>query len=88
MLSDPSGLSDSELAPAPRPRGINRLSAVAVKAFVRRSEPGKKLSDGAGLFLTVTKHGTASWRLAYAYGVTEHSNAATQEHFKSGHAVG
>ena len=54
---------------------MNRLSTVAVRAFVRRRQPGKKLSDGAGLFLTITKNGTASWRLAYAYGGKERTIA-------------
>lgn len=33
-----------------KPRGTARLNVKAVNAFVAKAEPGKKLSDGAGLY--------------------------------------
>ncbi|HEY7235580.1 MAG TPA: integrase arm-type DNA-binding domain-containing protein [Gemmatimonadaceae bacterium] len=56
-------------------RGHDRLTAVAVKAFIKKNEPGKKLSDGRGLYLTITKGGEASWRLAYSFGGKEKTYA-------------
>ena len=51
-------------------RGINRLSDRTVKAFA--GKPGearkRKLFDGAGLYVTHTKKGTAVWRLKYRIG--------------------
>jgi integrase len=51
------------------------LSARAVEAFVKRAEAGRKLSDGKGLHLAITKGGTASWRLAYRFGGQERTIA-------------
>ena len=56
---------------ASRARGINRLSATAVRAFAKPANAGKKLSDGGGLYLTVTPGGAVSWRLKYRHGGKE-----------------
>ena len=45
--------------------GSGRLTDKAIKAFVAKAEPGKKLSDGGGLFLFITPAGGASWRIKY-----------------------
>lgn len=54
-----------------RPRGLNRLTAVAVRAFAKKRQVGRKLSDGGGLYLTVTPKGTLTWRMKYRYGNKE-----------------
>ena len=50
-------------------RSINRLTDRAVRAFIAAARQGtaetKKLSDGGGLFLTLTPAGTAVWRVKY-----------------------
>lgn len=57
-------------------RGINRLSTTQVDAFLRRARSGsaktKKLSDGRGLYITVTPAGTPVWRVKYRLGGREH----------------
>lgn len=42
-----------------------KLSGKAVKAFVAKSEHGKKLADGGGLHLFITPAGGATWRVKY-----------------------
>ena len=42
-----------------------KLSDKAVKAFVAKAVPGKKLADGGGLFLFMPKIGGANWRVKY-----------------------
>jgi hypothetical protein len=54
-----------------RPRGVNRLTAVAVRAFAKQAIIGRKLGDGGGLYLTITPNGTPTWRLKYRYGNKE-----------------
>jgi integrase len=52
-------------------RSTNRLTDRTVRAFIAATGQGeaktKKLSDGGGLFLTVTPAGTAVWRMKYRY---------------------
>jgi integrase len=45
--------------------GASRLTDKAVKAFVAKAEPGKKLADGGGLYLFITPAGGATWRVKY-----------------------
>src|ERR1039457_4802755 len=56
-------------------RGTNRLSDRAGQAFVSRHRAGrakvKKLSDGGGMFLTITPAGAPVWRLKYRIGGKE-----------------
>jgi integrase len=56
-------------------RGINRLSTTQLDAFVRKARAGKaktkKLSDGHGLYITVTPAGTPVWRIKYRLGGKE-----------------
>jgi len=42
-----------------------KLTDKAVKAFVTKSKPGKKLADGGGLHLFITPAGRATWRVKY-----------------------
>ena len=42
-----------------------KLTDKAVKAFITKSEPGKKLADGGGLHLFITPAGSATWRIKY-----------------------
>lgn len=51
--------------------GTSRLTDKAIKAFVTNGEPGKKLSDGGGLYLYITKVGTPTWRVRYSFGARE-----------------
>jgi len=44
---------------------FGKLSDKAVKAFVAKAAPGKKLSDGGGLYLFVPPAGSANWRIKY-----------------------
>ena len=57
-------------------RGLNRLSTTQVDAFVRKARAAKaktkKLSDGRGLYITVTPAGTPVWRIKYRLGGKEH----------------
>ena len=46
-------------------RGINKLSDRKVRAFVAKGETGRKLSDGGGMFITLTPAGTPVWRIKY-----------------------
>jgi integrase len=50
-------------------RSTNKLSDRAIKAFVASARNGsastKKLSDGGGLYITLTPAGSAVWRLKY-----------------------
>ncbi len=52
-------------------RSINRLTDRAVRALIAAARQGKaerkKLSDGGGLFLTLTPAGTAVWRVKYRH---------------------
>jgi integrase len=43
----------------------NKLTDIAVKAFVAKKQPGKKLADGGGLYLFITPAGGATWRIKY-----------------------
>ena len=42
-----------------------KLTDKAVKAFVAKSKPGKKLADGGGLHLFITPAGRTAWRVKY-----------------------
>ena len=42
-----------------------KLTDRAVKAFVAKTERGKKLADGGGLHLFITPAGGATWRIKY-----------------------
>jgi integrase len=57
------------------PRSTDRLSDRAIKAFLAKQRAGeatkKKLSDGGGLYLTVTPAGSAVWRVKYRYAGVE-----------------
>jgi len=44
---------------------FGRLSDKAVKAFVAKAGPGKKLADGGGLYLFIPPAGSANWRVKY-----------------------
>jgi integrase len=44
---------------------FGRLSDKAVKSFAAKGLPGKKLSDGGGLYLFSPPAGTANWRIKY-----------------------
>jgi integrase len=61
-------------------RSINRLTDRGVRAFIAAARHGnaekKKLSDGGGLFLTLTNAGTPVWRIKYRYGGKEKLFAA------------
>lgn len=50
-------------------RATNKLTDRKIKAFVTKARAGaagaKKLSDGGGLYVTMTPAGTAVWRLKY-----------------------
>lgn len=56
-------------------RGTNKLSDRTIKAFINKAKAGnaptKKLSDGGGMFLTVTTAGTPVWRIKYRLAGTE-----------------
>src|ERR1017187_5374508 len=42
---------------------FGRLSDKAVKTFIGKAAPGKKLADGGGLYLFVPPAGSANWRV-------------------------
>ena len=42
-----------------------KLTDKAVKAFVAKSKPGKKLADGGGLHVFITPAGGTTWRVKY-----------------------
>ncbi len=44
---------------------LGKLSDKAVKAFVAKAAPGKKLADGGGLYLFIPPAGSANWRVKY-----------------------
>ncbi|MEK6593060.1 MAG: Arm DNA-binding domain-containing protein [Pseudomonadota bacterium] len=44
---------------------LGKLSDRAVKAFVAKAVPGKKLADGGGLYLFIPPSGSANWRIKY-----------------------
>lgn len=44
---------------------LGKLSDKAVKAFVAKATPGKKLADGGGLYLFTPPAGSANWRIKY-----------------------
>lgn len=50
-------------------RATNKLTDLAIRSFIRRSHertaPYAKLSDGGGLYLTLTPAGTPVWRVKY-----------------------
>ena len=48
-------------------RAVNKLGDRQVRAFVARAVAGKKLSDGGGLFLTISAAGTPLWRVKYRF---------------------
>lgn len=48
-----------------------KLTDKAVKAFVSKADPGKKLADGGGLYLFVTPAGGITWRVKYRLGGKE-----------------
>lgn len=48
-------------------RATNKLSDKKVAAFIKACAAGKKLSDGGGLFVTITKAGNPCWRLKYRF---------------------
>jgi integrase len=60
-----------ERARVPAARSTNRLSDRSIRAFVASARQGeaktKKLSDGGGLFLTLTNAGSAVWRMKYRH---------------------
>jgi integrase len=53
-------------------RGTDRLTTKAVEAFVKQALTGSatvtKLFDGSGLYITMTKAGSAVWRIKYRIG--------------------
>lgn len=61
-------------------RAVNRLTDRGVRAFIAATRNGtaekKKLSDGGGLFLTLTPVGTPVWRIKYRHGGKEKLFAA------------
>jgi integrase len=50
-------------------RAVNKLTDMKIRSFISRSKAGNapltKLSDGGGMYLTVTPAGTPVWRLKY-----------------------
>src|SRR4026209_506997 len=60
---------------AGRGRATNKLSNRQIKAFIVRaragSAPKKKLSDGGGLYITLTPAGSPVWRIKYRFNSTE-----------------
>jgi integrase len=60
---------------AGRGRATNKLSDRQIKAFIVRaragSAPKKKLSDGGGLYITLTPAGSPVWRIKYRFNSTE-----------------
>jgi integrase len=58
-----------------RSRSTNRLNDRAIRAFLAKAKAGtaprKKLSDGGGLYVTVTPAGSGVWRLKYRLGGKE-----------------
>ena len=56
-------------------RAVNKLTDVKIRSFISKFKAGKapltKLSDGGGMYLTVTPAGTPVWRLKYRLGGKE-----------------
>lgn len=48
-----------------------KLADKAVKSFVAKAHPGKKLADGGGLHLFITPAGGTTWRVKYRIGGKE-----------------
>jgi hypothetical protein len=52
-------------------RALNRLTELRIRAFIKALESGssvaRKLSDGGGMYLTITPAGTPVWRSKYRY---------------------
>lgn len=50
-------------------RAINKLTDLKIRSFITKSKAGKapltKLSDGGGMYLSITPAGTPVWRLKY-----------------------
>jgi hypothetical protein len=69
------GVGDGRARSSVKGRSTNRLSDRTVRAFLSSTRAGKaatkKLSDGGGLYLTVTAAGSAVWRLKYRHGGKE-----------------
>lgn len=49
----------------PSARAARKLTDLQLKAFVAKAEPGKKMADGSGLYITITNAGTPAWRVNY-----------------------
>src|SRR5690242_3514274 len=56
-------------------KATNKLTDRTVRAFVTKAREGqastRKLSDGGGLYITLTPAGTPVWRLKYRFGGKE-----------------
>ena len=48
-------------------RSTNKLTDLNIKSFVQHGKPHATLSDGGGMFLTLTKSGTPVWRIKYRF---------------------
>lgn len=48
-------------------RATDKLNERRIKAFLAQAKPGAKISDGGGMFLTLTPAGTPCWRIKYRY---------------------
>jgi integrase len=48
-------------------RALNKLTDRHIKPFIGKAEPGRKLADGGGMFLTLTAARTPVWRIKYRY---------------------
>lgn len=53
---------------------FGKLSDKAVKAFVAKAAPGKKLAEGGGLYLFIPTAGSANWRIKYRIAGKEKTN--------------
>jgi hypothetical protein len=71
-VRDVDGGIEEELRARPPAKSTNRLTDRAVRAFIAKSKAGlaprKKLTDGGGLYLTLTATGTPVWRVKYRIG--------------------
>lgn len=52
----------------PSARAARKLTDMQLKAFVAKAEPGKKMADGSGLYITITNAGNPAWRVNYRMG--------------------
>jgi hypothetical protein len=61
-------------------RAINKLTDLAIRSFVRKSQAGettsRKLADGGGLYLVITSAGTPTWRIKYRFDSKERTYSA------------